>query len=311
MICVLAGGVGAARFLDGLVRVVAPADVVVVANVGDDTVLHGLHVRPDLDTLVYTLAGAVNPDTGWGLRDESWNAMTSLERYGGRSWFRLGDRDLGTHLYRTDRLAEGATLGEVTAEIAAAWGLGLRIVPVTDQPVRTMVTLGDGTEVGFQDYFVRLGHSVEVTSIRFAGAEQARPAPGVLDAIEGADAVVIAPSNPLVSIDPVLAVPGVAEAVGGRREATVAVSPIVGGSAVKGPAARLLTELGHEASALGVARHYRELVATLVVDEVDAALADQIAEIGMGAVVTDTIMSDADVAAALARTTLAAVGSPV
>ncbi len=309
MICVLAGGVGAARFLTGLVRVVEPEDVVVVANVGDDAILHGLHVSPDLDTLVYTLAGAINPETGWGLRAESWNAMTSLERYGGRAWFRLGDRDLGTHLYRTDRLADGATLGEVTGEIAAAWGLGLAIVPVTDQPLRTMVSLVDGSEVGFQDYFVRLGHAVEVTSIRFEGAEQARPAPGVLDAIERADTVVIAPSNPLVSIDPLLAVPGVREAIGGRRQATVAVSPIVGGQAVKGPAARMLTELGHEASVVGVARIYRDLVSTLVVDRADAGAVDLIAELGVQAVVTDTIMSDADVAAALARTTLETVTS--
>ncbi len=309
MICVLAGGVGAARFLTGLVRVVEPEDVVVVANVGDDAILHGLHVSPDLDTLVYTLAGAINPETGWGLRAESWNAMTSLERYGGRAWFRLGDRDLGTHLYRTDRLADGATLGEVTGEIAAAWGLGLAIVPVTDQPLRTMVSLVDGSEVGFQDYFVRLGHAVEVTSIRFEGAEQARPAPGVLDAIERADTVVIAPSNPLVSIDPLLAVPGVREAIGGRRQATVAVSPIVGGQAVKGPAARMLTELGHEASVVGVARIYRDLASTLVVDRADAGVVDLIAELGVQAVVTDTIMSDADVAAALARTTLETVTS--
>ncbi len=309
MICVLAGGVGAARFLTGLVRVVEPEDVVVVANVGDDAILHGLHVSPDLDTLVYTLAGAINPETGWGLRAESWNAMTSLERYGGRAWFRLGDRDLGTHLYRTDRLADGATLGEVTGEIAAAWGLGLAIVPVTDQPLRTMVSLVDGSEVGFQDYFVRLGHAVEVTSIRFEGAEQARPAPGVLDAIERADTVVIAPSNPLVSIDPLLAVPGVREAIGGRRQATVAVSPIVGGQAVKGPAARMLTELGHEASVVGVAQIYRDLASTLVVDRADAGVVDLIAELGVQAVVTDTIMSDADVAAALARTTLETVTS--
>ncbi len=308
MICVLAGGVGAARFLSGLVRVVEPAEIVVVANVGDDTILHGLHVSPDLDTLVYTLAGAVDPDTGWGLRNESWNAMTSLERYGGRTWFRLGDRDLGTHLYRTDRLADGATLGQVTAEIAAAWGLGVTIVPVTDLPLRTMVTLADGTEIEFQDYFVRLGHGVAIRSIRFAGADRARPAPGVLDAIEQADAVVIAPSNPLVSIDPLLAVAGVTDAVSRRRNATVAVSLIVGGEAVKGPAARMLTELHHEASVVGIARLYRELAATLVVDRADAGAVDQVTELGVRAVVTDTIMADAEAAASLARATLAAAG---
>ncbi len=304
MIAVLSGGVGAARFLMGLVQVVPAHEVTAIANVGDDLELHGLHISPDLDTLVYTLADAVNADTGWGLRDESWQAMELVARYGGVDWFRLGDRDLGTHLYRTQRLAEGATLAEVTASIVSSWGLGLRILPVTNQRLRTMVTLVDDGEVGFQEYFVQRRHSVPVASLRFDGAVAAAPAPDVLDSIEEAEVVVIAPSNPLVSIEPVLAVPGVRDAVRAKRSRCVAISPIVAGAAVKGPADRLLTELGHEASVVGVARLYAPLAATLVIDHADADLAAAVEAEGMGCVVTATVMSRAAEAAALARVVL-------
>ena len=306
MICVLAGGVGAARFLAGLIRVVDPADVTAVVNVADDFVLHGLHVSPDLDTVTYTLAGEVDPETGWGLRGETWAAMEALERYGGVTWFRLGDRDLGTHLYRTQRLAEGATLHGVTAEITRAWDIAVRVVPVTDLPLRTMVTLADGPEVEFQEYFVHLRHEVAVSSVRFAGAEAAVAAPGVLEALDGADTVIVAPSNPVVSIGPLLAVPDVAAAVKARRERTVAISPIIGGRALKGPADRLLRELGYEASVVGVARMYRDVAATLVLDEVDADLAEAVAAEGVRPVVGPTVMSDPEASAALARLTLAA-----
>ncbi len=305
MIVALAGGVGAARFLRGLADVVAPSDVCAVVNVGDDTMLHGLHVSPDLDTVVYSLAGAVNPDTGWGLADESWTVMDSLERYGGETWFRLGDRDLATHLYRTHRLTEGSTLSEVTREIAASWGLTIGVIPVSDDPVRTKVMLGEGREVGFQDYFVRMRHDVAVTAVRFEGAEAARPAPGVVEAIGDADVVVICPSNPIVSIGPVLAVPEVERAVAGRRERTVAISPIVAGSALKGPADRLLRELGHESSVVGVARLYAHLAATLVIDEADADLAVAVEAEGVRCVVTPTVMATPAVAADLARVVLA------
>ncbi len=305
MIVALAGGVGAARFLRGLADVVAPSDVCAVVNVGDDTTLHGLHVSPDLDTVVYSLAGAVNPDTGWGLADESWTVMDSLERYGGETWFRLGDRDLATHLYRTHRLTEGSTLSEVTREIAASWGLTIGVIPVSDDPVRTKVMLGEGREVGFQDYFVRMRHDVAVTAVRFEGAEAARPAPGVVEAIGDADVVVICPSNPIVSIGPVLAVPEVERAVAGRRERTVAISPIVAGSALKGPADRLLRELGHESSVVGVARLYAHLAATLVIDEADADLAVAVEAEGVRCVVTPTVMATPAVAADLARVVLA------
>jgi LPPG:FO 2-phospho-L-lactate transferase len=315
---VLAGGVGAARLLRGLVDVVPQEEVTAIVNTGDDMVLHGLAISPDIDTVTYTLADAIDPERGWGLRDESWHAMEALSRYGGVTWFRLGDRDLATHLYRTQRLADGAGLAAVTAEIAGAWGLGLRIVPVTEQPLRTMITLatGDahaaalavgvaaGEEISFQDYFVRLQHAVPVAGVRFSGAGVARPAPGVLAAIARADTVVVAPSNPIVSIGPVMAVPGVREAVAARRDNVVAVSPLVGGRALKGPADRLLRELGHADSVVGVARLYAPFAGTLVIDEADAELAGGVRAAGLRCVVTDTIMRDPAAAAALCEVVL-------
>jgi LPPG:FO 2-phospho-L-lactate transferase len=312
VITVVAGGVGAARFLAGLLQVVDAGDVTAIVNVGDDTVLHGLAISPDLDTVTYTLAGEINPETGWGLRGESWSAMAALEQRGGPTWFRLGDRDLGTHLYRTGRLAEGEPLSAVTQTIATSFGLGLRLLPATDDALRTMVTVLDDDnverEVGFQEYFVRRQHSVPVTALRFAGAGAARPAPGVLDAIDKADAVIIAPSNPLVSIGPVLAVPGIRNALVAARERVVAVSPIIAGAALKGPADRMLRELGHDASVVGVARIYAALTAALVVDDADAASATEVEAQGVRCVVTPTVMSSPEAAAALARTTLGAVG---
>jgi LPPG:FO 2-phospho-L-lactate transferase len=311
-ITVLAGGVGAARFLRGLLQVVPADEVTAIVNVGDDLVLHGLHISPDLDTITYTLADQVDAERGWGLAGESWQAMEMVGRYGGVDWFNLGDRDLGTHLYRTHRLGEGATLTQVTAEITRAWNLGLRVLPVSDDPVRTMLTLAaDGQEVGFQDYFVRLRHGVPVSKVRLAGMQQAQPGPEVLAAITEADAVVIAPSNPVVSIDPVLAVPGVRRAVVSVRDHVVGVSPLIGGKTVKGPADRLMLELDMEPTSVGVARAYRELACALVLDTEDADLAPAVEAEGVAAVVTTTLMSDDEVAAALARTTLAAVGVEV
>ena len=305
MIAVIAGGVGAARFLRGLLDVVDPADVTAIVNTADDIVLHGLHISPDLDTITYTLAGAINPETGWGLDGETWQAMTLLERYGGEAWFRLGDRDLATHLYRTQRLGEGASLSEVTAEITRTWDLGLRVLPMSDDPVTTMVTVPDDGEIGFQEYFVGRRHAVTTEKVRFAGVEVAAPAPGVLAAIAGAARVVIAPSNPIVSIGPVLAVPGLREALAEVRDRTVAISPIVAGVALKGPADRMLADLGHESSVVGVARIYREVAASLIIDRADAGRAGEVEAEGMAVVVTDTVMRDVGVAAALARAVLA------
>lgn len=303
-IACIAGGVGAARMLRGLVRV--SNQVTAVANVGDDVELHGLHISPDLDTITYTVAEAIDPDRGWGLANETWHAMEALARYDGVTWFNLGDKDLATHLFRTQQLREGAALSEVTGQITRSWELPMTLLPVTDDRLRTRVVIDDpdgggATEVEFQEYFVKHQHSVAVQSIRFAGAEQSRPAPGVLDTILDADVVVVAPSNPLVSIDPVLAVPGVRDAIEARRDAAVAVSPIIAGAALKGPADRLLRELGHEASVVGIARLYAPLAATLVIDEADR---DRVAEVtaeGVRCVVAPTIMKSADDAAALAR----------
>ena len=311
MVTALCGGVGAARFLRGLVEVVDPRRIVAVVNTGDDTVLHGLHVSPDLDTVVYTLAGAISRERGWGLEGETWAAMEALARYPSRfSWFGLGDRDLATHLFRTQRLGDGAPLSTVTAEIAAAWGVDLCLLPVTDDRLETRMDVEDEGEIGFQEYFVRRRHSVAVRGVRFAGAEAAAPAPGVLDALGTAGVVVICPSNPIVSIGPLLAVAGVRDAVVARREDVVAVSPIVAGVALKGPADRLLRELGHEASVVGVARLYAPLAATLVVDEADAALAPAVEAAGMRCVVTPTVMTGPAEAAALAGAVLRVVSGP-
>jgi LPPG:FO 2-phospho-L-lactate transferase len=307
VLAALAGGVGAARFLRGLVAVVPPEEVVAIVNTGDDVVLHGLHVSPDVDTVIYTLAGAVNDETGWGLAGETWSAMDALERFGDAapSWFRLGDRDLATHLYRTGRLRAGATLSRVTAELAAAWDVRARIVPMSDDRVETRVTVDGGGEIGFQEYFVQRRHAVPVRAVRFAGVEDASPAPGVLDAIESADAIVVCPSNPMVSIGPILAVPGVRDALRARRADTVAISPIVAGAALKGPADRMLVELGHEASVVGVARLHRDVAATLAIDEADVALASAVEGEGMRCLVTPTVMHGPAAAAALARAVLA------
>ena len=306
-ITVLAGGVGAARMLRGIVAVADPSTVTAVVNTGDDLVLHGLHISPDLDTITYTLAGAISATQGWGLEGETWNAMGMLgERYGGQTWFGLGDKDLATHLYRTQRRREGATLTEVTAEIVEAWTLGgLRLLPMTDDVVSTRITLADsGEEIGFQEYFVGQRHSVAVSAVRFEGVESATPGPDVLEVIERAERVVIAPSNPIVSIGPILAVAGVAQALRSRRDDVVAVSPIIAGAALKGPADRLLTELGHESSVVGVARLYADWCSTLVIDEADAPLADAVEAEGVRAVVAPTIMKGPDEAAALAKVVL-------
>ncbi len=318
-VAVVSGGVGAARFLRGLMDVVDHEQITAVVNTGDDTVLHGLNISPDLDTVTYTLAGAIDPERGWGLVDESWRAMESLERYAAvrpdgsgaaPRWFNLGDQDLATHFYRTARLREGASLTEVTAEITRAWGLRLNIVPMTDDRCSTVVTLapaGDeaSNDVSFQDYFVRLRHSVPVEAVRFDG--DASLSDTARAAFDDADTIVIAPSNPVVSIGPMRSLPGVDELLARRRSDTVAVSPIVGGAALKGPADRMLVELGFEASVVGVARLYADIASVLVVDTVDAHLADDVERAGMRCVVAPSIMSTPAIATDLARTTCQSV----
>lgn len=315
-IAVISGGVGAARYLRGLIDAVDdPATITAVVNTGDDCVLHGLSISPDLDTITYTLAGAIDPERGWGLVDETWRAMEALSRFetvrpdgsgAAPRWFSLGDRDLATHFYRTARLGEGATLTAISDEICRAWGVAIEVVPMTDDRLSTMVTIvgddGAPEEISFQDYFVRLRHDVAVTAVRFDGA--AHLAARANEALIDADRLVIAPSNPLVSIGPIRALPGVDDLLADRRADTVAISPIVGGAALKGPADRMLTELGHEASVVGVARLYAPIASTLVIDTVDARHAGAVEATGMRCVVTDTVMSTSAIARNLALTTL-------
>lgn len=316
-VAVLSGGVGAARFLRGLCAAVPADEVTAIVNTGDDTELHGLSISPDLDTVVYTLADATDTDRGWGLTGETWHAMEALGRYAdvrpegsaaAPTWFNLGDRDLATHFYRTARLHEGASLTDVTGEIARAWGLDLTVLPMTDDRFRTMVTAADtGEEISFQDYFVRLHHDVAVVRVRFehAGAAISEPA---RRALRGADSIVVAPSNPLVSIAPIRELPGVDDVLARRRHRVVAVSPIVGGTALKGPADRMLRELGFESSVVGVARLYASIASVLVIDPADAHLASQVEAEGVRCVVAPSVMSTPERARTLAESCLAALG---
>jgi LPPG:FO 2-phospho-L-lactate transferase len=304
--------VGAARFLRGLVEVVAPASVTAVVNTADDDDFFGLRVCPDLDSVTYTLADAHDRDRGWGLAGETFATLDALGRYGGPTWFGLGDRDLATHLFRTERLRAGAPLHAVTAEIARAWGLHARLLPMTDDRVATRITViddagGSPRDLAMQEWFVRERCTPAVRAVTFAGAADATPAPGVLDALDAAETIVICPSNPVISIGPILAVPGIRDRLLARRDRVVGVSPIVGGAPVKGPADRLMNPLGIEVSSVGVARAYREICATLVIDTVDADDAGRVAAEGVRPVVTDTMMRDVGVAAALARTTIGAL----
>lgn len=308
MIAVLAGGVGAARFLQGVLCHVPQREITVISNTGDDLDFFGLHVSPDVDIVIYTLAGQIEPARGFGLLNDTFNAVSALAKFGHEPWFNLGDRDLATALHRSTRLAQGATLSEVTAEIAAAYGLEVRLLPMSNQRVRTEVLTPAG-RLAFQDYFVRRRTEDEVLKIEFAGIETAQPAPGVIEALRAADAILLAPSNPFVSIGPILALPGVREAIKARRERCVAVSPIVAGETIKGPAAKMLQSLGYENSAAQVAELYRDIAGVFMLDNADAALASRVEALGMRPVVTDSIMRGIYEKAALAGVALAAVRS--
>ena len=291
VITVLSGGVGAARLLRALSDVVDPSEITAVVNVGDDLVLNGLSICPDIDTITYTLAGLNNDELGWGLAGESWRVMDELQALGGAAWFRLGDRDLATHLYRSQRLSEGATKSQVTAELCAHHGLAIRVLPVTDDVVATQFE----TEIGrlnFQEYFVRHHHGVPVSAIDIVGADEARASSHVIESLTGADRIVIAPSNPLISIDPILRVGGVRELIERRRDDVVAISPIIDGRALKGPADRLLAELGHDVSCVGVVDFYKGLVGTWIIDEADAGHVEEIQSRGVNVIVTTTIMAE-------------------
>jgi LPPG:FO 2-phospho-L-lactate transferase len=292
-ITALAGGVGAAKLLVGLARAMPPDEITVIANTGDDIELFGLRVCPDIDTVTYTLAGVINEQTGWGIGGDTFQALGWLARYGGPAWFNLGDRDLATHIYRTDALRRGETLTEVTDRIRRALGVGVRVLPMTDDYTPTRVVTSEG-EMHFQEYFVRRRAEPRVERIIFENVESAKAAPGVIQAISDASAVIICPSNPFISVGPILAVPGVREALGQTSAVRVAVTPIVGGRALKGPAADMLRDLGHEVSARGVAALYKDLIDLFVLDEVDAAMAAPVEELGVKVAVTNTVMATAE-----------------
>jgi LPPG:FO 2-phospho-L-lactate transferase len=298
---VLAGGLGGSRCVDALARAAGPEQVTAIGNVGDDLEMWGLHVSPDLDTIMYTLAGLLDEERGWGVRGDTYQAMAVAEQAGRETWFTLGDQDAGVHILRTRMLKKGEPLSTVTQELAEGLGVDVRLLPATDDRLRTKIQTPDG-ELDFQDWFVRRRHADHVDGVRFEGADESRPAPGVVEAIAAADAVVIAPSNPFVSIRPILAVPGIEEALGEKRVA--AISPLVGGKALRGPLAEMMASLGHEPGAAGVRALYSDLVSVFVVDREDAALANEIP----GAVVADTVMVLPERRAEVGRGLLEAIG---
>jgi LPPG:FO 2-phospho-L-lactate transferase len=302
---VLAGGVGAARFLRGLAAVAPPEDVVAIVNVGDDLDLHGLRICPDLDSITYWLGEVVHPTQQWGRADERFTVAEELARFGHEPWFTLGDRDLAVHLHRTARLREGVPLSVVTEEITRGFGVEQRLLPATDDPVETRITTADGRDLHFQEYWVRERAAPEVVAVHLAGGEDAEPGPWVVEALLDAEAVLVAPSNPVVSIGTILAIPGIAAALRTTPAPVVGVSPIIGGKVVRGMAHRLLPAVGAEVSAAGVARHYgADLLDGWVVDDRDADAVPDVEALGIGCVATDTIMDDIEVAASLACTCL-------
>jgi LPPG:FO 2-phospho-L-lactate transferase len=303
--------VGAAKFIRGLVRITDPRRLTVIVNTGDDEQFYGLHVSPDIDTVIYTLGGVVNRANGWGLAGESFRALGAVSRFYGKPWFNLGDRDLATHLYRSERLRAGATLTEVTGKIATSFGVKSRILPMSDDRVHTHVKLKGKASIPFQEYFVRGRGRGSVERIQLRGMERAQPGPDIIRTITDSDAVILAPSNPFVSLGPILGLNGVREALRSVRDRVAAISPIVGGKPVKGPADRMLRGMGHEVSPLGIARLYRDFVGLFVLDQLDRRYTDAIRDLGMKTLVSDTIMSSPAKAARLAQALLAALGSPL
>jgi LPPG:FO 2-phospho-L-lactate transferase len=299
--------VGAAKFIRGLVRRIDPRRLNVVVNTGDDEEFFGLHVSPDVDTVVYTLADVVNRANGWGLDGETFNVLAALGRFYGKPWFNLGDRDLATHLYRSERLRSGARLSEVTSEIAGRFGVKARVMPMSDDRVHTHVKLKGRTAIPFQEYFVRGRARGAVEQIELRGVEKARPTDEVMRAIQKSSAVVLAPSNPFVSLGPILGLAGVRETLRSVRNRVAAISPIVGGKTVKGPADKMMRGLGHEVSPLGVARLYRDFAGVFVLDRVDRRYVEPIGKLGIRAITTDTIMSTPAKAARLADVVLRAL----
>ena len=287
----LAGGIGASKFLAGLMAVLPPEQVTIIVNTGDDFQWMGLYICPDLDTVTYTLAGLANPETGWGILGDSFHALERLQTLGCDTWFKLGDRDLATHIYRSQKIREGNTLGQVTGDISRKSGIRSVILPMTNSYVPTEIQTDEGT-LAFQDYFVRRRCEPRVKDFLFRTIEDATPAPGVLEAIGAAEAVFICPSNPYISIGPILAVPGIREALHETDARIVAITPIIAGRAIKGPTARMLSEMGQEVSALSVARMYSDFVDLFVLDERDAGLLPRVASLGLQVRLADTLMDD-------------------
>lgn len=307
MIVALAGGVGAAKFLAGLVALVPPEQLTVVVNTGDDAEFYGLHISPDLDIVAYTLAGVVDPQRGWGIQNDSFTCLSALAALGNESWFQLGDRDLATAIHRTHLLRQGRTLTSASADIARALGVRARLLPMSDQRVATHIVTPAGT-LPFQEYMVHRGAADAVLDVAFVGAADASPAPGVLEAIASASAVIVCPSNPIISIGTILSVPGIRAALCATPAPVIAISSIVAGLAVKGPADRMLRGLGHEPSAYGVAALYHDFAQTFVLDRADAALAPRIAALGVRPAVANTVMTGLPEKRALAAVVLGLLG---
>ncbi len=339
-VATLAGGVGGAKMIQGIVNAIESSNVTAIVNTGDDTVLHGLCISPDLDTVTYTLAGIIDREKGWGLTDESWTVMDTLAEFNGETWFRLGDKDIALHMFRTDMLNRGATLSEITSTLCNHFGITAHILPMSDKPVSTMLTLMDSEEeIGFQEYFVKLSHAVPVSRIRYSGAEASVAAPGVIEALTSADVIVICPSNPFLSILPILSVPDISTLLpspfygtdSGQiyspnagslieestptnqhhinpaiRAKTVAVSPVIAGKALRGPADRLLGEMGLEPTAVGVARIYKDIASVFIIDSQDIKLKEEIEAMGMTCLVANTIMEGIESSRNLAIETIRA-----
>jgi len=306
-IAALAGGVGGSKLLLGLYRVMDPGALTIIVNTGDDVVMHGLHVSPDPDIITYTLAGLVNEEHGWGIRNETFYLAEGLKRYGRPTWFNLGDRDLATHVHRSALLKDGATLSQAMDSIGSALGVRARILPMSDDAVPTMLDTNEG-RLHLQEYLVKRRCEPRLRAISFEGVERAKPAPGVIEAIEGADGIVISPSNPLISIGPILAVPGVREALRKRRVDVVAICPLVGGKSLKGPSDKMMAELGYDVSAAGVASLYRDVCGTMIVDKADEAAVPAIKALDMRAVIRPTVMRSVEDKERLARDLLALIG---
>jgi LPPG:FO 2-phospho-L-lactate transferase len=302
-IVVLAGGVGAARFLEGLVQIINPAELTVIVNTGDDEDFYGLRVCPDIDTIIYTLSGNHDEKQGWGVKNETFFVSKQLEKLGNHNWFVLGDKDLATHIHRTNLLKQGRTLSEITKDIADHFSIKFKLLPMTNDEVKTMVKTPDGT-IPFQEYFVKRRHTDDVLSVTFTGIKNAKPAPGVLETIEKADAIIIAPSNPIVSIGTILAIPTIKQHIKKSKAKKIAISPIVGGKAIKGPAEKMLRDLGIEPSAFGVAKLYKEFLNTFIIDTKDKEQKEKIEKLGFPVVVTNTIMQDLQTKKILAQTVI-------